>query len=693
MKRLFNRKHSPTESPSTPEEAISSQSPTSSFTPSQSSQPQPAPPVGSYALPPPPRVQMVGNVIGWSVAMPTFDFPYLLQFSDYLSSSGQASKEAAKALRQEFKHGAPLAQERAVRLTGILFRNTDHRFREQVASKKFLSELTDLVSSKKTEPNVKEMVYKILSPLAYEYQNDSDLKSLTQTYNKLLSTPSTSLSSFPNTLDPSSHRTNGSPLDPEDPLFTPTGLLPSSSTRSGRPHRSNRGGNNGRGEGIPKELEKVQMRELGERADKARGLARLLNEAVVFNTKEEDGSLETNEMVQKRGKGSLTFLGGHLGTGKYHQEFQTQCIEEQNVLGENMVWATVQAEKSRQELETAQTLDPTAENGGEQERDQVGDETMTPEQREMRRSRLSSNNPFAEVVGGGGGANGANGGRKTEEETILEKILLAHSEIQDALSLLSNRITQARQERQHARDIETATNLSKTFVRGGDDMAVGHEGNYGEGGSKQRWESVEEREQAEHEAMMREQEELDRYEKQNQGQTQTQPQAQTQQGQYGGYGHEESIYSPTKQPNVFDDFGTTPATSTASPYDGLGALESLQGLDFSTPSSPATLPQEPEQQQPRARTSFPSSNPYAKLSLNTAANQPQAQDPFTESPVSSSFLPPQPSEKALGKLRRISTTGRTEDDGEDRQRVLEEQLRDKYRRNVEERDGGGIREV
>lgn len=168
------------------------------------------------------------------------------------------------------------------------------------------------------------MVYKILSPLAYEYQvrifssslspsplvltfdlagstgiqNDSDLKSLTQTYNKLLSTPSTSLSSFPNTLDPSSHRTNGSPLDPEDPLFTPTGLLPSSSTRSGRPHRSNRGGNNGRGEGIPKELEKVQMRELGERADKARGLARLLNEAVVFNTKEEDGSLETNEMVQ-----------------------------------------------------------------------------------------------------------------------------------------------------------------------------------------------------------------------------------------------------------------------------------------------------------------------------------------------------------------------------------------------------------
>lgn len=105
-----------------------------------------------------------------------------------------------------------------------------------------------------------------------------------------------------------------------------------------------------------------------------------------------------------------------------------------------MVWATVQAEKSRLELETAQTLDPTAENGGEQERDQVGDETMTPEQREMRRSRLSSNNPFAEVVGGGGGANGANGGRKTEEETILEKILLAHSEVSSHESSSRSRI-------------------------------------------------------------------------------------------------------------------------------------------------------------------------------------------------------------------------------------------------------------
>jgi len=242
---------------------------------------------------------------------------------------------------------------------------------------------------------------------------------------------------------------------------------------------------------------------------------------------------------------------------------------------------------------------------------------------------------------------------------------------------LSSRTDQARRERQHAQDLQTATELSKTYVRGGDDIDVAEGGNYGEGGSAQRYESVEDRERAEHEAMLREEEELARYERNKS----TSTTAGT------GYGHDESIYSNTN----------SNSTTTASPYDGLGALESLKGLDFSSPSpAPAAAPAP-------ARTSFPSSNPYANLSLSTnnldgpsSTSSAQQQDPFQESPISSSFLPPQPSEKALGKLRRISTTGRTEgeDDSQERQRVLEEQLRDKYRRNLEEQGAsGGIREV
>ncbi|GAA5969653.1 hypothetical protein JCM3765_000612 [Sporobolomyces pararoseus] len=685
MKRLFNRKQSPPQS-TTAENQVPPPPPPSSTHPT--SNPPSSFPPQLQGLPPPPRVQNVGNAIGWSVSMPQFDFPYLLSLSDYLSSSSQASKDASKALRTEFKHGAPLAQERAVRLTGILMRNTDHRFRENVASKKFLGDLTDLVSSKKTEPPVKEMVYRVFSPLAYEYQRDDDLKSITQFFNKLLSTSSTSLTSFPSSLDPSSraYQLNGAPLDPEDPLFTPTGLLPSSTTRSGRPSRRERGERGGGG--IPKELEKVQMRELGERADKARGLARLLKEAVVFNKEEDAEELEKNEMVQ---------------------EFQTQCLEEQNVLGENMVWATVQAEKSRQQLPQSNETETT------QEERESGDGETTVEQEEMRRSRLSSNNPFAEVVnnnnsGGGGGTARRETERKTEEETILEKILLAHSEIQDSLSLLSSRLEQSRRERQHLQDLKTATELSKTYVKGGDDISREGGGNYGEGGSKQRWESVEDRERAEHEAMLREQEELDRYEKEKQQRNGGEATFVNPSETGANYSHDESIYSNSQNLTT---------TNTASPYDGLGALESLKGLDFSSPSPAASeQPRESQSAIPNS-TSFSSSNPYSNLSLTTnnlgstattSATSPSQQDPFVESPISSTFLPPQPSEKALGKLRRISTTGRNEGEGEDdskeRQRILEEQLREKYRRNLEEQatqrrganenentNEGGIREV
>lgn len=44
------------------------------------------------------------------------------------------------------------------------------RVAEQIASKKFVAELSDLCTSKKTEPRVRAMVLRVLSLLAYEYQ-------------------------------------------------------------------------------------------------------------------------------------------------------------------------------------------------------------------------------------------------------------------------------------------------------------------------------------------------------------------------------------------------------------------------------------------------------------------------------------------------------------------------------------------
>lgn len=41
---------------------------------------------------------------------------------------------------------------------------------EQIASKKFLGDLSDLATNKKTESAVVAMILRVLSPLAFEYQ-------------------------------------------------------------------------------------------------------------------------------------------------------------------------------------------------------------------------------------------------------------------------------------------------------------------------------------------------------------------------------------------------------------------------------------------------------------------------------------------------------------------------------------------
>lgn len=64
-----------------------------------------------------------------------FDYPYILSLADFISRSSTASKDAARALRKELKYGAPDTQERAIRLIGILLRNSDTRFKRKSSLK------------------------------------------------------------------------------------------------------------------------------------------------------------------------------------------------------------------------------------------------------------------------------------------------------------------------------------------------------------------------------------------------------------------------------------------------------------------------------------------------------------------------------------------------------------------------------
>lgn len=170
------------------------------------------------------------------------------------------------------------------------------RIAGQIASKKFLDVLVELYRNKNTPAEVGRMILRVLSPFAYEYkvrsfpsflsssqlilslpflsfpsQDDADLSPLTKAYNKLR---------------PVSDPMNGTPLDPDDPLFSPPPLPPASQQRYRRERGEERWPS--------KEEQLVRMREKAERAEV---IARLLRDAVQHSKLDE---LETDEICAVR---------------------------------------------------------------------------------------------------------------------------------------------------------------------------------------------------------------------------------------------------------------------------------------------------------------------------------------------------------------------------------------------------------
>ncbi|BGP35167.1 hypothetical protein JCM10296v2_006997 [Rhodotorula toruloides] len=568
--------------------------------------------------------------------MPSFDWSYILSLAEYLSSSSSASKDAAKALVKEFKHATPDAQERAVRLTGILYRNTNERFQEQVASKKFLSSLTALLSSPATAPSTKRMIYLTLSPLAYDAQASPSLSTITKTFNSLLSDPQTGLRSFENDFDETDARwqPNGAPVDAEDPLFAPETL----------PRRRERAR---MFDGIE------QMRDLRRRAVEGRGWAGMLCDAVANAADETGGERKRwEEMSSEEKEAEQARLEGGEGQGEREgrdgleanevvQEIHAKLLETQEFLTSNLDWAAVQASHSRANLPSSPPASSPA---------------LTP-------AGLASNNPFAAVVEGR-----REGGESTEEEEILGELLSATTEISDALALYASRLSHSRSSAQEQADLLAAVERSKAenhVDRFGHE--VGRSRGYGEGGSGPR----------------REEEGIREMEREGKGKARERESL----NPYAGY--------------LVDGAGDQTQTQTsASPYDGLDALENLSLS--SSPRQPTSYGPPQPSSATHHRRSFSPTNPYASFAQPAPAPETPfashpnitgggaAHDPLanaagqTESAFLREYVPSQPSEKALGKLRRVSVGQNAEPDRVDQQRRLEEALRERYARNYQE---------
>ncbi|SCV73186.1 BQ2448_7111 [Microbotryum intermedium] len=541
----------------------------------------------------PPRVKDVINAIGWSCAAPQFDYTYVLALADHIGLSAAASKDAAKALRKEFKHAVPLAQERAVRLTGILARNADHRFRKEVASKKFLGELENLATNRNTEAPVKQMILRVLSPLAYEYAGDADLKPITSLYNKLR---------------PDGAPLNGEPLDPEDDLFTPTSdpRMQSSQRHQGRrgePHRMPSMGD--------------QMKDLRAQAEQARGYASMLNEAVAFAKEDED--LESNEIVQ---------------------EFHAQCFGVQDYLTQNLQWASVQAEQSRVAADQALAQVPPAE------------ETPATTNGHTNEHRFSSNNPFAPIVSSPPNAQPRpRTAEETDEEKTLAILLAAHTEVIEALKLYDDHQHRL-SEHYQVQEAEARSRVEMRFDRANagppdrngdyhlevEEQDHARDGACGSGSGDEMASSA-----------------FEDSRKDNSSKRESR-------NPYAAY-----LPSPPRNNNAgysIPDSTTTTTTTNARRHDSSASDEhserfyghvDLHDLD---PFASETTPSTSSATRPRIDT---------KASLESTDAVPLA-----------------PSEKALGKLRRVSGRDVSPTDSSEQQRRLEEQLRNKYQVQYEE---------
>ncbi|EPQ30630.1 uncharacterized protein PFL1_01531 [Pseudozyma flocculosa PF-1] len=125
--------------------------------------------------------------VGWLCAQQTAadDWEVVLSLAEAVSYSEAASKEAARALRKEFKYGTMPAQKRAARVWAVLTMNSSDRFKLQIASKRFLDVVEETISSPKTPLSVKETMLRVLGVLAYEFRTDSELSSVTRCWNKV----------------------------------------------------------------------------------------------------------------------------------------------------------------------------------------------------------------------------------------------------------------------------------------------------------------------------------------------------------------------------------------------------------------------------------------------------------------------------------------------------------------------------
>ncbi|KAH7100451.1 hypothetical protein BKA62DRAFT_830912 [Auriculariales sp. MPI-PUGE-AT-0066] len=341
-------------------------------------------------------------MIGYLTGFAADDWTVVLEVCERAAANEANAREAAKALRREFKYAEPSAQMAAARLWAIMLRYSSEVFIAQTTTKKFLEVVEEVCTSNKTTPVVRERLLEVVAGAAYAH-------------------PSSGRDGFAGAWRRVKHPSQpeeGIPFDDLDPMFTPPAPKTQRQPPAGyapqhAPHpsydrnvypdgavrqRNHSGGGGGGGNGglttaqqyaaqyghLPTQQQQQQyaqaqydaaavaangghaarrreqrmptaeeeIRTLYDQCEVARNNARLLGEAVIYTKPLE------------------------LGQSTVIKEFYAKCMASQEFIVAQIQWATAHAERSREKLQEALAI---AVSTGE-----VGPETQpqteTPEE-------------------------------------------------------------------------------------------------------------------------------------------------------------------------------------------------------------------------------------------------------------------------------------------------------------------------
>ncbi|KZV90197.1 hypothetical protein EXIGLDRAFT_720596, partial [Exidia glandulosa HHB12029] len=280
------------------------------------------------------------RMIGYLTGFASDDWTIVLEVCERAAANDANAKEAAKALRREFKYAEPGAQMAAARLWAIMLRYSSDIFIAQTTTKKFLDVVEDVCTSSKTTPVVRERLLEVLAGAAYAH-------------------PSSGREGFAGAwrrVKAHGQPDEGIPFDDLDPMFTPPAPKRTHAPRlqygagehgavpvpygnerernpfdtQQRPRGDRRRERTQQSQVVPSVEE--DMRRLFEECEVARGNAQLLSQAMTFAKPSE---LLGNQVIK---------------------EFHTKCMASQDFIVAQIPWATANAERSRERLAEQQAL-------------------------------------------------------------------------------------------------------------------------------------------------------------------------------------------------------------------------------------------------------------------------------------------------------------------------------------------------